>query len=71
MIPLLTPPPRSYVHLFWGGGGVKASLRIAAAVCGFGPWSQELFSCVWTPSTNGRGPVTKLRVRLLSPAPPI
>ena len=33
----ILPPPPPYLGTLWGGcwGGVKTSLRIAAAVCGF------------------------------------
>ena len=60
---------------FWGGrgggvGGVKTSLRIAAAVCGFRPRFSRLFFLYMDPLTHGGGPGSKLRVPA-APPPPI
>ena len=68
------PPlaPRTRVPLFGGlgglsGGGVKTSLRILGAVCGFGPRSRATFFFLYMdPLTHGGGPGSELQV----PPPP-
>ena len=72
----LTPlPPRTRVPFFggwgWGGvsggGGVKTSLRILGAVCGFGPRSWATFFLYMDPLTHGGGPGSEFRVPLVAP----
>ena len=73
----LTPlAPRTRVPLFGGvgvgggggvGGGVKTSLRILGAVCGFGPRSGATFFLYMDPLTHGRGPGSELQVPLAAP----
>ena len=73
----LTPgAPRTRVPLFRGvgvggcrGGGVKTSLRILGAVCGFGPRSQATFFLYMDPLTHGGGPGSELQVPPLAPPP--
>ena len=50
-----------------GGGGVKTSLRILGAVCGFGPRSRATFFLYMDPLTHGGGPGSELRVPLVAP----
>ena len=50
-----------------GGGGVKTSLRILGAVCGFGPRSRATFFLYMDPLTHGGGPGSGLRVLLVAP----
>ena len=61
---------------FWGGGwgvggvsggGVKTSVRILGAVCGFGPRSRATFVLYIDPLTHGGGPGSELRVPLVAP----
>ena len=56
--PYAPPPPPPFL----GGGGVKTSVRIAAAVCGFGPGSCAAFFLCMDPLTHCGGPGPKLRV---------
>ena len=74
----LTPlAPRTRVPLFrgvgvWGcggvsGGGVKTSLRILGAVCGFGPRSGATFFLYMDPLTHGWVPGSELRVPPVAP----
>ena len=49
------------------GGGVKTSLRIAAAVCGFRPRSRATFFLHMDPLTYGGGPGSELRVPPVGP----
>ena len=75
----LTPlAPRTRVPLFggWGwvgggvgGEGVKTSLRILGAVCGFGPRSRATFFLCMDPLTHGGGPGSELQVPLVAPPP--
>ena len=70
----LTPlAPCTRVPLFWGvgcgwggvsgvGGGVKTSLRILGAVCGFGPRTGATFFLYMDPLTHGAGPGSQLHV---------
>ena len=54
----------------WGGvsgGGVKTSLRIVGAVCGFGPRSQATFFLYMDPLTHGGGPGSELQVPPVAP----
>ena len=71
---ILTPvPPRTRVPLFGGvgggvsGGGVKTSLRILGAVCGFGPRSGATFFLYMDPLTHGGGPGSELQVPPVAP----
>ena len=69
----LTPlAPRTRVPLLGGGvgGGVKTSLRIVGAVCGFGPRSRATFFLHMDPLTHGGGPGSELRVPLVVAPPP-
>ena len=66
--------PRTRVPLFGGlgvggvsGGGVKTSLRILGAMCGFGPRSGAIFFWYMDPLTHGRGPGSELRVPPVAP----
>ena len=62
----LTPlAPRTRVPLF--GGGVKTSLRILGAVCGFGPRSRAFFFLYMDPLADGRGPGSELQVPPVAP----
>ena len=74
----LTPlTPRSRVPLFGGlgggdggvsgGGGVKTSLRILGAVCGFEPRSRATFFLYMDPLTHGGGPGSELQVPPVAP----
>ena len=76
----LTPLPPPYLGTpFWGGGGggvggwggvgggVKTSLRILGAVCGFGPRSGATFFLYMDPLTHGGGLGSELRVPLVAP----
>ena len=71
----LTPlAPRTRVPLFGGGGGVggvlggvKTSLRILGAMCGFGPRSGATFFLYMDPLTHGGGPGSELRVPPVAP----
>ena len=68
----LTPlAPRTRVPVFGGGGGgvggIKTSLRILGAVCGFGPRSGATFFLYMDPLTHGRGPGSELRVPPAAP----
>ena len=65
----LTPlAPRTRVPLFVGaGGGVKTSLRILGAVCGFGPRSRATFFLYMDPLTHGGGPGSELQVPPVAP----
>ena len=50
-----------------GGGGVKTSLRILGAVCGFGPRSWATFFLYMDPLTHGGGPGSELQVPPVAP----
>ena len=50
-----------------GGGGVKTSLHILGAVCGFGPRSGATFFLYMDPLTHGGGLGSELRVPLVAP----
>ena len=70
----LTPLPPPYPGApFWGdgggcqgGGGVKTSLHILGAVCGFGPRSGASFVLCMDPLTHGGGLGSELRVPLVA-----
>ena len=47
---------------FLEGGGVKTTLRIAAAVCEFGPRSGATFFLYMDPLTHGGSPGSQLQV---------
>ena len=49
------------------GGGVKTSLRILGAVCGFGPRSGATFFLYMDPLTHGGGPGSELPVPAVAP----
>ena len=49
------------------GGGVKTSLRILGAVCGFGPRSRATFFLYMDPLTHGGGPGSELQVPPVAP----
>ena len=51
------------------GGGVKTSLRIPGAVCGFGPRSGASFFLYMDPLIHGGGPKSELRVTPVAPPP--
>ena len=71
----LTPlAPPTQVPLFggvgvgWGcRGGVKTSLRILGAVCGFGPRFRATFFLYMDPLTHGGGPGSELQVPPVAP----
>ena len=48
-------------------GGVKNSLRILGAVCGFGPRSRATFFLYMDPLTHGWGPGFELQVPPVAP----
>ena len=52
------------------GGGVKASLRIVAAVCVFGLGCYRIFFLYMDPLTHGGGPRSQLQVPPVAPPPP-
>ena len=66
--------PRTRVPTFGGvgvgvgvGGGVKTSLRILGAVCGFGPRAWATFFLYMDPLTHGGGPGSELQVPPAAP----
>ena len=65
---LTPPPPHTQVPFFLGG--VKTSLCIAAAVCGFTPRSRRTFFLHMDPLTHGGGPRFQLQVPPVTPPPP-
>ena len=63
--------PRTRVPPFLGGGGgggVKTSLRIAGAVCEFGPGSRATFFLYMDPLTYGGGRASERRVPRVTPS---
>ena len=70
---ILTPVPPPHLGTpFLGGLGVvvKTCLRIAAALCVFGPGSSRTFFLYMDPLTHGGGPRSQLQVPPVPPPPP-
>ena len=64
------PLPRYPILGGLGGWGVKISLHIAAAVCGFGPVSWTTFFLIYQPSNPWRGLGVQTPGTSVRPPPP-